>query len=406
MSLRSIINFGEVIDTAIGANIHFLPDGEKEISFCVLKKIKNTLKITELKSGIGDVHEFNTILSPWIEKGVRLHVNVSGKIVLSKKIPGTPTPSTDRNSNFVPGIRNEDFVVQEYIGMDKSYFSFLRKDTIERENILIGGKVFSLSLDVQIVESILPFVKTGSIAIGGYELVVREGRLADVEATPTAVVNDLEISGEKIPSDCLLAYASAVHLFIPAKDIKCSGLPELLDRQTLTYSNRRFLFKLGRAMLATLLIGLAINTGVFLWLSDKVTQAKADLSFVQGKNEKDAAQLSIHAQMTASYADLGWSLNRIPLFYMDQLAASVPADVSLREMEAGVLDQGGLRKDKKYSFNKNKIRIVGMSADPTSLSAWMTSLQSLTWIKNITDQKYQYDIRQKKGVFEFMITIR
>jgi hypothetical protein len=408
MILRSIINFGEAIDSAIGVNVDFPPEGGRNISYCILRNKKNLLSVVEIKTDIQQVSELYNFLKQHLEKGIRIHVNVVGKPVLSKAIGKEASNiSLEDVGKWFPGIKREDFIVQHFKNANTSaYLSLIRKEDVLRDNILLDEKIHSFSIGVQIIECLGAVLQRESINVNGHSVLLRSGEISSVTTTAEDSKEDITVVGQMVSSDSMLAYAAAVSVFIPLSSITILGLPEVLNQAANSYNSKKRLFVTARAVVLSLLIILTANALVFFWLDQKVNEAKVNLSFFKGKSEKDTQYQHTTVKMTSAYDNLGWGINRVPLFYADQIAQTITTEIQLSILEAGVLDEGVLRKDKKYSFDTKRIRIQGLSADPAALSNWLASLQNLTWISSIDDQKYQYDSRQKKGVFEFTITVK
>ncbi len=151
---------------------------------------------------------------------------------------------------------------------------------------------------------------------------------------------------------------------------------------------------------------LVANAIVYFSLATAIVEKKSLLGLYRGRMKKDEIEKGISKRVAQTYDALGWTLNRLPLFYADQVAQTVPADVKLAILEVGVLDDRSIRTERTYRFDSETIRVRGESTDALSLSKWTTDLKDLSWIDEVKVLKYEFDPRIQKGVFEFTIKIR
>ena len=397
---------GEIIDTAVGINIHFLPDGAKDISFCVLTKKKGVLAVVKIQSGFNQLSDINVSIKNFLERGVRVHINMSGLPVLLRM--GDNELKANGDSDFAksfPGIKKDEFIAQRYNNKAASFYSLLRKEDGVREVNLLNAQAHSMTLGFNILEAISSFIGEEKVHIHDYVLNIRSAAIVEINKSENHNSQEFEISGERVNADCILAYASAVHLFLPLEKIEVSGLPIALSQEPQKYNTRKRLFIAGRQVLLGLLAVLLVKTIVFFWFGQEINEAESRLSYFNGRSQDDNRSRRISTKMLSAYDGIGWSMNRIPLFYADQLASTVPSEIRLDVLEIGVLDESILRKDKRHAFDRKQIKVFGASDAPSVLNRWISSLQKVKWIKEITDQKYQHDNKQRKGMFEFTIWI-
>ncbi|MBT1705597.1 hypothetical protein [Chryseosolibacter indicus] len=401
--IRSIVNIGEVLDLYLGIDITIDVEGTRRIAYCLLKKENERLIIKYCKGDL-DVNDTDEQVSFLIKKGIPIHVNINGRPVLTKTVSSSEQPVGDVNRYF-PGLRKEDFVIQLYENKKNTSVTIIRKDDV-LSNFLPGIRVHTVSFGVLIVETLIPVLNANAITINNQRIVFADGVIDHIEKGETKYGDILNIGGDYIPPECLLAYAGAISLFLQRMHITIDGLPDSLLLEAKLFQVKRELFSIGRYVLLSLLIFLVINSVVFFWLQRKVTVAEEDLLLLEGRSKRKRINSIRNSTMSAAYDKIGWELNRIPLFYADQLASHVPVEIQLNILELGTINENAFKQNKKASFNPFELRVHGVTADPVVLSDWIVEVEKVDWVKGVTDQRYQYDQRLKSGVFEFKILVK
>jgi hypothetical protein len=406
MAIRSIINFSDALTLAIGVNGRILADGNTEFDYCVLRRSGDIITVLEKEQDIRDSQTLIGKLRPFVDKGVRVHLNCIGKSVLSKvKIgQGLQTSGTDVQQMF-PGIRTEDFVYQYFKRLDFQIMSLIRIADLDRAGLLLENSITSFSLGVCILESIGPVLPERRIGLEGCLIEFKNGKIGSIELLDVNT-EVTESDNGPVPEKNLLAYASAFSLFVPVNDLTVHGLPEIVDENLKRYHAKRHLYKSSRLVILSLLILLSVNAVAFFWLNANVAEMEATLSLEVGKNSNDViAQQKIQILKDA-YEAMGWKTNTVPLFYADQIASTVPEAIQLNKIEEGTLDESLLRKERRYHFDSWNIKVQGSSADPAALSIWISTLKKLSWVSEISGQNYHFEQRLDKGIFEFSIAVK
>src|SRR5688572_31225696 len=107
MNLRSLINFNDSLNTAVGINVHTTDSLWTKFSYCILKKENDLLTVVESQAGIDTVEMLHEKLAPY--NNVRTHINFSGKGVLIKPLESKAMASDSALiQKLFPFIRNEE----------------------------------------------------------------------------------------------------------------------------------------------------------------------------------------------------------------------------------------------------------------------------------------------------------
>src|SRR5687768_7850466 len=115
MNLRSLINFNESLNTAIGVNVHATDSSGISISYCVIKKEGSLLSIIEHHAGINSIGKLQEKLANLSKIAVRTHVNFSGKGLLMKALEERDMNTSNAVvQKLFPFIPKEDMASQFY----------------------------------------------------------------------------------------------------------------------------------------------------------------------------------------------------------------------------------------------------------------------------------------------------
>jgi hypothetical protein len=406
MSIRSIINFKDALDFVIGINIKLLAEGAMEISYCILKRDGDHVSLVDKKDELSDIDNLNAHLKPFIEKGVRIHVNCIGRSVLNKVTQGASQDSSLALQQWFPGIRKNDFVFQSFIKNDWAVLSLIRLEDIQKANLLLNNNATSLSLGIPILENLAPVMTEKSIAFEGFRVEFEEQQIKSIISSPEVPTSFVTIGNDSIPSSYLLAYASAMIFFLSTRALVYEGLPPVVADASQRYDAKKQIYTTGKWMIIALLVILPINLVLNFWLTEAVADTEASLQFQEGRKKSHQQNSSTTQKLNAAYEALGYKVNRLPLFFVDQVCATLPPGIQLNNLEAGLLNESIMRKDHRHQFDISQIKVEGISNDPIIANNWISDLGTMAWVDRVRDQKYNFDSRLGKGVFEFTILIK
>jgi hypothetical protein len=385
MTIRSFINLGDALRYVGGINV-VLNDGVPDISYCILKRDKNIVRIHASGSRISGFPELNDQLQKHIPSGCEFHLNIEGKAVLEKSIdPSVGDASADQLvKKLFPMINASDFVIQIESTEGNRKLSVLRKEIVVGFfNALPNHTFVSLSLSDVLKKLVGSVVKKNSEEqSGGYT-----------------------VGEDRVSHDVLGAYISALSLFYKNKNWMIAGVNEFSSAHK-TYELHRHLFRASKVAVLSVIGVLLINAISFMTLQSNVQEMESSVEFASTNKERVSEQYKKVSALMTSYNDLGWQSNKLPLFYCDQLASNVTEALTLTSLEVGVLDHEQFRKEKIYRFNPDVIKVQGIANDPLALNNWIQSVEKLYWVEKIYDQKYVHDKRSGKGIFELYIGVK
>jgi hypothetical protein len=408
MSLRSFINFGAALPVAGGVNILVLNDGSLDISYSVLRKKKDWVSIVSSKSGITSIALLLEELTNHLPKTASIHINFEGKGILTKSTEIVEVVDSDLLvRKLFPMVKPEEFVSQIYQGDSSTVVSLCREDLLAPlETLKKYYTVVSLSLGVFITDQIIPLLQTSVVVSSTQRIEIKNEKInffANLE--PTDQLTEFLVGEDKLPSAIMLSYASAWYLFFQHSDSIISE-PAWVEEERAQFQFKRNLFKACRIALMILLAGLAINSLVFFGLKSATDEMEMKARLVSSQNDASSERQKQLQALQTAYDQIGWKENVQPLYYADQIAASITTDITLTDLEIGVVDETILQKEKRLVYQPTRIKVAGLAITPVALNQWLAKIEALSWVKQITQQKYSHDARNNRGVFEFYLEIK
>jgi hypothetical protein len=411
MNLRSLINFNESLNTAIGINVHTTDSLWIKFSYCIIKKENDLLTVVESEANIDTVEMLHEKLKPYSKSNVRTHINFSGKGVLIKPLENNAVANDSTSvQKLFPFIRNDEVVTQWHISNAASFLAVARNDMFNVLNTLdeLGYSFFSASLGPFILNAILPLLEEAYLHINGYRIDLNINGITNVsgaEVNAPKSKNSFQVADQEIASEVLLAYASACTIFLPTASITTSTLSSIEKGKEYFQFNSR-LYKVAKIAMIVTLFFLLINTGIFFWLQSEASHLESQVLSAHGKSKEEEVMQTKLVELTHSYKRLGWKSNLLPLYYSDQIAQTLPKGIQLVVLEVGALDEERVRQERTISFLPDVIKIKGLSDNPLLLNQWVKMIEGLDWVNDTSDQRYQYDARKGKGLFELNIHIK
>lgn len=406
MKLRSLINFSQAVPVVTGINIHFGEEDNIEISVVVLEQKKQLVQQRLACSSMQSVEQLEEFLTKSIPEGSRLHINIEGRGVLQKTIPGKVHNHQVLMTSIFPMIREDDFVSQMYISTEKNFLHVVRKDVLTTLQPLTQRYAWvSFSLGPLIVAPLVPLLQQREVLIENYKIQIDSGQIVSVSPNSKQDVQPITFAQESISSDLFLAYCSAWYLLLGATSLTFSEWgpeTEALGR----YHGSIHIHRAGKWALIVLLATLLLNIVLYSYLQTNVINLEAQASFVTNRHKKNTALQKQTKRLLDIYSRIGWRSNLVPVFYADQIALLVPPEIQLTSLDIGVLDDIVLKTERKQVYQSSLIKVKGLTRDPVSLHKLIELLKKYSWVEEIDQHRYRHDVRQNLGVFEFIIRIK
>jgi Tfp pilus assembly protein PilN len=100
---------------------------------------------------------------------------------------------------------------------------------------------------------------------------------------------------------------------------------------------------------------------------------------------------------------LGWDGGINKAILIDQLAASLPQEITWKAIEVNPVDVSGSRIQRLVMFKDGQIKVTGLSQQIIPVNEWMARVKILKWVKSV--QLENFGLNQELNTGQFTINI-
>jgi hypothetical protein len=394
------------IKQAAGLAVVVGKDGRAGVNYCQVSLEGKNLSFEKKVTGLS-LQE----LGKQVKTEIPLCVNISGKGVLYKQLERVEEIGSSNFSAVLPNAPIDDFYIQHFPSGENSFVAVIRKTEADKLLDAIAEQGFSplmLSLGPFPVAHILP-----QLNIYDEEIIfagIKIERLTDKSWEKISFHEEfqapytIKVENEMLDQQLLLPYAAAFQLLLSGKLAAVrADVPALGSAFEGLLIDRRF--KVNGMVI--LLIFFILLLGNFVWLSglNAENARLADEVSTSDRTSTDQQALNDEIrQKEALLRDLGWDggINKSNL--IDQAAALMPAEVTLKEFSVNPIDGAANHGFGSLKFQERKMLIRGESAQIIPVNEWAARLKSKRWVKNVELESYSFNNELNTGIFTIMLT--
>lgn len=396
---------------AAGLELSLLPNNEWRMTLCVLAVDKGRVMVVDQIKGLTSVGE----LRQHLPDGMPVALVVDGKSILHKRIAleenGSVHP-VERLKSMIPNLSLPEFCLQSYFFHGGAYLSLIRQETLDqllaplrKAGIWVVQATtgpFGVSTLLRVLEA------REALVFNGYHLTLQDWQIqsyrttapSDSESSPVFMIGE-----EKLAGEWLLAYAAALGLLTGQPDVPALSF-EGVTANRHEWEQRR-IFRVGSwAALLSLLMVLLVNFLLFSRFSHQNAQLLAQTDGSDTSTEKMARLRTELSERQQFFRAAGWLTPTRSSFYADQLASTIPREITLTELALEPLHERQSKIEKKMLFMHGTIRVQGWCSGPQILNDWLKAVHELTWVGQIKDQNYRYEPAKGAGFFNFQIVLK
>lgn len=397
-----IFNFSRVA----GVEANLGTDGKIEFNLILLSKKKNLITIEIKENAIDDFEK----LKSYIPSETPVAISVNGRGVLLKKISDPSiTSEAELISQVLPNAKDTDFYIQKNYSGKNLFVSVIRKDNFKKIADLFAAHQLPLiyaSCGPFIAADLIPFLKeeVDEVVLNNLKLLIRNKSIADYKPDTGNADYILEVGEDKIPSSLIPAYACAFHLFLSASAI--DGLPsEQIKILGEDFKNKN-IFKIGGYSALAFFVGLMLlNYLVYNYYKSQNNELSGKSTAYEGMVKEIETLEKQVKEKEYFLQSAGWLSSPKTSFFADQIAASIPASIKLKDLKINPLNNKISKKARKQIFQSDTIYIAGTCSSPTVLNPWMRALKNEQWIKEANNINYTHDPKTRTGYFEVEIQV-
>ena len=405
MSLSAKIEVTQVA----GIEVVLSPEGTYYFHFLIAEKQKNEIKIIDRSIKPLEFAELLISLPPKIP----LALNISGKGIIHKILDKSNRTTPDKIVGFLfPNIDSKDLCFQINNVAEKIGVGFLRKDKVEQ--ILshmseVRERIISCNLGAFSLQSILSLCAEdiGSIQTSAYSVNIKGKQIFSVSSSNNeadASTTSLNMAGEMIDDFHVPAFAAAFAVLINAIN-PINNFPEFQERYKKKQQELKFKFA-GFGVLGFVFFSLLINMLIFFQLEKKVVEQEAALSFYNTQLEELNLLKSDYKEKKGQIKDHTVLKQSKSSFYTDRLAGTIGKGINLDLIE--VFPDKSTQQETRannYKFSNQIIAVKGSSVNSKILSKWVSNLEGMEWVKQVSVSPYREAGRGGVGAFELTISI-
>lgn len=396
----------EMINQAVGIVLTTGKTGDICVDACQVLVKNKQLHIEKKINGVADMEA----LGKRLDAAVPVALNLCGKGVLYKQVPGMEEINASNFSSLLPNALITDFYVQHVISGAFSFVSIIRKTDADQWIALFtrqGFRVLMLSLGPFPVRNVLP-----QLNIYGEEIIFNGNKIQRDEALNwTAFGHEagamapfpLKIENEPIAEQLVLPYAVSFQLVLSDKlDLVQAGVPalEIVFKQVL--ADRKFKTR-GFVILVGCFLLLLLNFGVSSWLDQANMQLTAQVSS-SVRNTSDMQIITKHIlEKESLLGELGWEVGIRKSILLDQIAALLPLEITWQEVAVDPIDRTGSQTSKALRFIGRRIEIRGLCPQIIPVNEWIARIRAKTWVRDVQLVSYTYNQELDTGQFNLII---
>ena len=395
-SWKSIVDRWLASPLVAGVHVRWISPQQCVYSVCVLKQHQQLISVVTQKAELATLEELFTYLKP----AIPVLLTVEGKGILIRQV----ATAGEEISDIIPNAKAEDFYVTQHA---HQLVSVARREVVDRmvnSFTQQGCYVLAVHTGPFALNVMLPFLpdETVEISLPSQQLQISDQQISEVKpASDTTLSNERYTLGEEtIAARSLLAYATALTHFVPAE----SALMQPERQQE--YWHRRLFSKALPLVLGFFLLVLLINTLVYTQAFQKnrtlVTQASASTQVLQ---RLTALQQKV-ADKEKFLATLNWERTDSKASLADRLAATLPAEVILTDLQISPLHKTRYQKEKKKVFDSHTLYVAGRCDDLVVLNQWLSRLETEPWIAQLREQQYTSGQDHHSGHFSFTVVLQ
>ncbi|WP_439697189.1 hypothetical protein ACFGVS_01615 [Mucilaginibacter sp. AW1-7] len=393
------------INQAAGITIDIAQDGSYTINCCQVSTDHKQL-IIEKKLGVKEDVEG---IAKQLDAKIPIALNLTGKGILTKQVVAASGDEQQDMAKIIPNLNVADFYLQQFTSNDQLFVSLVRKTLADHWiNILEqqGFTVLMLSLGPFAASHMLNQLNVyeNDVVFNGIQI------SRDAELNWTAVGYSpafqapfpFKIGAEPIDQQLIMPYAAAFQLVLADKLEPVKAIVDATDARYLQIIGTKKLKVTGALILGVFFILLLLNFVTLSWLNSENSRLDGQVS-LSANSSSDMQMLT--EQIKAKEAllkDMGWDGGFNKARIIDQLAALLPGEVTLKEIAINPPDINN-KDSRGQHFLDRRIKLTGNSQQVIAVNEWIARIKTLKWVKGAGLDNFEFDNDQNTGKFNIII---
>ena len=363
---------------------HSLKDHQAIIYGTVLKKSKKEVDAKRYFS-LKTIEE----IPPNLPGSRHIHLVINNDQVLTKTIKSEGVDTLSLVNKAFPNIGISEFYYQFIDQGHTSFISICRKKYIDDLIKAYDGhgiRVISFSLGNMGLTRIVPYIEDSQILTSNTCIRIQNKRIEAMDDIQPQKEVCYHINGLKVSNSHLLSFSGALSYLVgnPNSNANYGDKTNALFDD---YKQIRFFNQFLKSGLVLILVMLLINFMCYNFYFNQV-RTLDQTSQLNQTAKRDITVLSESVNKAKKTTDdlLNSSTSRSS-FYMNALVNSLPPSILLSEINYQPLARN-VKPDKPIEISQNTMIISGESSNKSQYSQWITSLEDMNWIHQVTIEAY------------------
>lgn len=370
-------------------------NGNERINCLLLVKRKKAL-IKKDSHSFSDLEEASTFL----KNKTHIFLVVNNQQVLLKKADYYEENKLKTVQLNYPNITISDFYVEIVKRKEAVFMAICRKEIVDNlvkkyEELRVS--IIDFSLGSLATEVVIPFTDEKILCTSNSEILTEENTILEIRKN-VFDFKEYNINGLTISNNELLALSGIISFYFN-REVRNTTDNNYLQKRT---------FLLGyKVVLAVFFFVLLINFLVFSSYHSQINSLQADLQV----NESYKKQLTGLKKLVATKEQLVQGLTTATASNIaekvDGIVKRTPKTIILSELHyQPILNT---IKERKPILIKNKgIIVKGITVNNTDFTNWITTLESIRWIKRVKIIHFGKEKRHRASntTFEFLIELK
>lgn len=369
----------------------------------IAKKVKGKLVLVQQEQNL-DFQACQFLL----KKTGNFTLLITGKPIVHKKLHRWYDQETELIAAMVPDAKSHDFSAQAWQYNGQFFGSLIRSDLLDKIlDLFSAARCFPEQINIGSYSGlVLPILaENDELEINTFNTLFtfRNGTLEQLSVAELTTKHPLQMGSDTVKNENLTGFCTIFNtlaMVIVTTPTQHAKAHYLTDEQK---HKKRFKTILYSSAL-TLFVLVMANFFYNQHLTSKHVALEEELALNQ-QALSQIEKLEIEIAEKKSLIGKGFSSSGPVIGQLaDELAATVPADIRLTNMEIFPLSQK-IQKEKPVFFSFNKIVIEGICNQPETLDKWIQHCKTLKWTKDLSLVKYQFNEELAKGLFKIELQL-
>lgn len=401
----ALLSLASGLTNCAGAEVHLSQDGTYVVRVVKISLDKQQVQIGSKKVYRGSLAKITS--EPLTEP---VAITLTGKGVLVKKTARMDVVSEGSLQHLFPALKLAEFYVQHFESGAHSFVSIVRReiaDAVIEAFKKQGAEVLMLSLGAFVVDQVVPQLNSYSeiLRFDGHQVEMNADKSWKDYSYQTGLTPGfpLKIDIETIPEEFLLAYAAAFQLILNDKLSLIEADAEHIKDRLDEYAAKLKFRKYGMLMLLAFFALLMVN---FLLLSmynssnQELMNKAGKQSYVFENRQKLEEEVKGKENLVNK---LGWNKGYRYAYLCDQLASSLPKELTLDDLQINPLSGNTIGLIKDTDLETGNIKIKGQTTSVYAVNNWIYELKQKNWVKDVQLEKYAADDQKEAQVFTILL---